>query len=439
VNSKTYYSPLPAAIRVHRFHHLDWSSLLGTAMLLTLAAAVAYSLAWTVDQHDDFQQGDYGAYYRAGRAVATGNSPYVVEEHGPTETFVYAPAYAFLFQPIAGLDYLWGARVWMAANWCLTAACAWLGLNLILGSGWRERAPWAVLWLAMVPLANFFWANIRSGQAGIVVLACCLGWAVCRQRGRSFVGGILLAAACAIKTFPVLLLPYLLVRRDFRGLAGVLAGSLLLFLAPAAWVGWSGTVLLHQEWPRHCLATQIAAQTVCPANQSVLGLLGRLPWVSNGGVCYSWENLHALEQNYVLIVLALASALYGMILWVRCRTPAIATAERVRSHENLDLAVLFVFMTLTQARGWTCNFVTLLPGCFFLAGCVAARVRRWHIALLGLALVTGMSTLHAYVPENGDWLLMAWVIQAKFFWAGVVLAVTCWSCQESVVGSRGSQ
>jgi hypothetical protein len=298
VDGKIYRLPLlPDVAQIRRLDRFDWSPLLSTAMLLTLAVAVAYSLAWTVDQHEDFQQGDYGAYYRAGRAVAQGHSPYFVEEHGPTETFVYAPAYAFLFQPVAALDYLWGARVWMAVNWCLIVVCAWLGVNLILGPGWSDRGPWTVLWLAMVPQANFFWTNIRSGQAGIVVLACCLGWAVCRRRGKRFTGGMLLAAACAIKTFPVLLLPYLLVRRDFRGLAGVLAGSLVLFALPAARVGWKGTVLLHEQWPRHCLATQVEAQTFCPANQSVLGLLARLPSVSNGGDCNSGRRLRRIASS----------------------------------------------------------------------------------------------------------------------------------------------
>ena len=47
----------------------------------------------------------------------------------------------------------------------------------------------------------------------------CLGWAAARRAGWHFSSGLLLAAGCVLKLAPVVLIPYLLVRKDWRGLA----------------------------------------------------------------------------------------------------------------------------------------------------------------------------------------------------------------------------
>jgi len=411
-----------------RLPQLGSPGFLGVTSGLLLALAVAYSLLWTIGQKQSFQKGDFGAYYRAAQAVAAGRSPYFVDENGPTESFVYAPAYAYLFQPFSKLEYYWGVRAWMLLNWGLTVGCMCLGLTLIVGEGWRKQVPWAVLWLAVLPLANFFWANIRSGQVGTLVLFCCLAWAVCGRRGRPVVGGILLAAACALKLAPGLLLPYLVLRRDYRGLAGVLVGSLVLFALPALWVGWDGTVRLHQQWPRHCGETQIPSQTCHPMNQSLLGLLARLPWISNGGTCFSLENLHALERGYFLVLLLLAAGAYGWIFRVRRQTHNRLTAEQERSRDNCHFALLLILMTVANVRAWVFNYVALFPACLILADHIVRRAPGWKIALAGLASVVLIAPMCWPDPYTADWSFPVWLMQGKFFWNGLAVGSACWWC-----------
>jgi hypothetical protein len=402
--------------------------LFGIASWVVLSLAVSYSLLWTIGQTHSFQKGDFGAYYRAGQAVAAGRTPYFVDENGPTETFVYAPAYAFLFQPFGLLEYYWGARAWMLVNWAVTILCLCLGLELIIGGDWRRQVPWATLWLALVPLSNFFWSNIRSGQVGTLVLACCLGWAVLGRRGKPFLGGMLLAAGCALKLAPGLLLPYLIIRRDFRGLAGVVAGSALLFALPALWVGWEGTIHLHQEWPRHCSATQIAAQTCHPMNQSLLGLLARLPWISNGGTCFSLENLHALERNYFLVLLGMVAGAYGWIFWDRRNTWRFSQEDQFR-RDNFHLALLLILLTLAHVRAWVFNYVALFPGSLLLADCIMRRLPGWKPALAALVSIILLSPVCWSNPYEPDWSLLTWFIQGKFFWNGLAVGIACWWCR----------
>src|SRR5262245_41005849 len=77
------------------------------------AVAVAFSLYRTVGKTTDFQDLDFGAYYRGAAAVTRGESPYFIDaEHGPTGSYVYGPAFAYLLQPLAKLDYIWAVRLW---------------------------------------------------------------------------------------------------------------------------------------------------------------------------------------------------------------------------------------------------------------------------------------------------------------------------------------
>jgi hypothetical protein len=67
-----------------------------------------------------------------------------------------------------------------------------------------------------------------------------LGWAVAfsQARKRPWLAGIALGFACAIKLLVVAMLPYFLLRRQWRAAAGMVAGMAFFALLPAVWTGW---------------------------------------------------------------------------------------------------------------------------------------------------------------------------------------------------------
>jgi hypothetical protein len=351
-----------------------------------LGLAVAFSFWGTVGK-PDCQDMDFGAYHRAGAAVARGETPYTVDKHGPLGVYPYAPAYAYFFMPLSCLDYLWACRLWMALNWLATAAACFLAVRLLRGRDQKDESAWPSLAIALLAVGAYVWANVRMGQVAMLMVLAVLGWAWCQRRGQRFVGGLLLAAACALKLAPGVLLPYLLLRRDLRGLAGVMVGTAVLFLVPTPWVGWDGSVELHRQWVRHTADTQIPAQTCRRGNQSLLGQLARLPTISSGDVCIAPENLASLSSLYLPLVVALGIALYGWVFW-SLRRPGLSAARW--EVENFVLAVLLIFMTLVHPRAWRCNFVALLFPCLLLAdrwrrGCHGSRAGLMALGLVLLA------------------------------------------------------
>jgi hypothetical protein len=389
---------------------LDRQRIPALAACVVLSAVATFSLFRTIGKTPDvYQVHDFGAYYRAAGAVIRGETPYVIDEHGPTASFVYAPAFAYFLAPLSYLDYTWASRLWMIGNWILFLTCIYLAMRLVAP---EEGNHWAVLWMGTLPVTGYFWININSGQVGALMTALCLGWALCQRQGRPFVGGILLALAAALKLAPALLVPYLFVRRDWRGLAGFLMGGLALVLAPAPWTGLEKAVRLHFEWARFCQETQIADQTSRIENQSVLGALARLPAI----------DLARLQQIYPLIVLGLAGAFYACIYWSR-RKQAV---ENERSLDNLHLALLLILITLLHPRAWTCNFVALTPACFLLADRICRHLPGWKIALGALLLLILVRMI--WKSPIGDFSWASWIHQGKDFWAALVVAAACCWC-----------
>ncbi|MCI0462032.1 MAG: DUF2029 domain-containing protein [Gemmataceae bacterium] len=397
--------------------------------LMLLAPALVWSFLGTVGK-PTCQDMDFGAYYRAGCAVACGQTPYTIDHHGPLGVYPYAPAYAYCFLPLSWLDYLWACRVWMVLNWLAAVAALALAVRLALGPGYRREAAWPVALLAAVATSAYLWANLRAGQVGMLMLLGCLAWADCARRGRSFLGGLCLAGACGLKLAPGLLLPYLLLRRDWLGLAGVAVGGLALFLLPAAWVGLSGTVQLHQEWIRHTAATHVPEQTYRPGNQSLLAQLARLPSVSNGHVCHSAANLDALYQAYPFLVLTLAAL---VLVWVArgLRRPR----EEGQALDNLHLAVLLVFLTLAHPRGWRCNLVALIFPCALLAAHAWRRLPAAGVALAALALPVLAGAWPTAGVGHGDWTPGAWLLLGKHFWGAVAVTAACCWCATRARGA----
>jgi hypothetical protein len=80
------------------------------------AVVVLIAVARRLGAVEDGQDFDFGAYYRAGRAVTRGESPYQLDKHGPEAAFVYAPGYAYLFALLSRLDYGWACPLWALFN-----------------------------------------------------------------------------------------------------------------------------------------------------------------------------------------------------------------------------------------------------------------------------------------------------------------------------------
>jgi len=189
---------------------------------------------------------DFSIYYTAGRATLDGVDPYSVE--GPSgRSYVYPLGFAVLVAPLAALPFPAAAVLWTALGFAAVIASLWFCLDLLGIS--RGPAAWTVGGLALVCSGRMLDSELGNGQANHWVLLGLAGCAWLSARGRPALGGVALSLAIVAKLTPLLLAVYLAGKREWRALAGVLAG-LLVFAAllPALALGPRGALDANLAW-----------------------------------------------------------------------------------------------------------------------------------------------------------------------------------------------
>ena len=165
---------------------------------------------------------DFRWYYLAAHYILEGRSPYLATG------YLYPPLTAFLFTPLAAMDYALARRVWWAISQASLLGAAWL-LWKRLGMGWRSAAVVAFVWATGGAAEE----SVALGQIGalltlMVVMAAFPGRV---QAAAIAMGG-------AMKLIPGALTMALGMGRNWRALARSIGMMALLLVLPWLAVLW---------------------------------------------------------------------------------------------------------------------------------------------------------------------------------------------------------
>jgi hypothetical protein len=117
----------------------------------------------------------------------------------------------------------------------------------------KLRALWGgklngVVAAAVVITAPLWFENLTFGPINIQICALSLLGVYFAAAGRRVAGGALLGAAVAPKFFAAPVLLYLLIKKEYRVVAYALATAAVLYVAPAALLGWGRNAALLGTW-----------------------------------------------------------------------------------------------------------------------------------------------------------------------------------------------
>lgn len=192
---------------------------------------------------------DFLAFWGAGRLVLAGTpqAAYdLIAEHGAQAAshtgqmvaYVNPPPYLFLTLPLGALPY---PAAWLA--WALAGWGAWFALC-------RRLLPGDPLVILAFPAAEVAASHAQNGFVTAILL---IGAVMAVDRGRSWLGGLLLGAL-VIKPHLALLAPlWLLAGRDGRAIVGGLLGAALSCLA--AWAAFGTATWL--AWPQSFAVSKV--------------------------------------------------------------------------------------------------------------------------------------------------------------------------------------
>ena len=216
--------------------------LIGLAWLLIAGLLAARALRRGVPS-------DFSFFWQAARAAADLQPLYQGEAawHG---WYLYSPTFSVLFRPLLWLPIEWAYASWIAASLAaLFASSLLLEQGIARWSGVRAFAGLGVLALLIlaVPTAsNFRWGNSNAFMMLLITIA----FASLIAR-RPLWTGFALSLASAIKLTPLVFLAWIVLRREWRALAGFGVGTLLwLALLPALVLGPRYALDETKEWVR---------------------------------------------------------------------------------------------------------------------------------------------------------------------------------------------
>lgn len=318
------------------------------------------------------QPGDFPTLYWGAKMVfEEGRSPYLdgafaeVAEREQRRIFpyLYPPPSLLAFYPFAAVTY--GAakvQLLVISHVCLLVILYLLFLRIRPFEPPPTRRGLAAA-LMTVYVLNYYPVadNFAWGQINLIVLALvCLAWLAFKRGGHALSVAVPLSLAVLLKTYPVLLLPLLVIRRRYAAAAWTV-GLVALYglvswwvLPPRLWGDWLANVAPTGGYGLRPF--NLPFIPVEPWNHSINGFMlfvqDRLP-----EVCGVPTRLITRPLTYLLAG-AVGAATVGL---------ALLSARRGQGGRTLDaeVALFLLMMFLVAPLSWEHHLVYALPAALF--------------------------------------------------------------------------
>jgi hypothetical protein len=270
------------------------------------------------------------------------------------------------------------------------------------------------------------------GQPNLILLAMMLFGFWLLQHGRPWMAGSMFALATAIKVFPVAVFPYLLWRRQWASVAGmVIFLGIFLLVVPAPIRGYQHNVSELKTWFKGMVGSsseqgfgQRGEQNWSWVNQSIIAVTHRLTRPVN----YNQDNpvkppqymnlldLDFKTANWVVLAISLAIGLgYIAVMPARARTTPLSDAE--------ELGILFSLMTVASPLArqyyfmWLFFPITVLIHRAAYDPRPAVRIGTWAaLAIAGLLMCLSFSVFPNDLQAYGNNLAATAMIAAGLVW-----------------------
>lgn len=362
---------------------------------------------------------DFSHYYTSALVLRDGGDPYTTDlqplgtrlglqideiNHGG-----YPPTFIWCFSPLTRLPVRLAFWVWQA----LSIACLAAGLVLLMRETVSRRAA------AWLTLGVVFFApvqlHIAFSQSQFMVFLMLVLVIRALERSRDAEAGLILAAAALLRAYPLVMAGYLVVRRQWKALAWMVAGLAVGAAITVAAVGLQ-TCLDFRSVPAWITQRYFLQN---PSQIALGSFIARTFWrLSDSGLIGSHESLRkAISLAASIAVLAFAIAR----TWPRDNTGDEPDIDR-RAY-SLWIAT----MILISPTSWDHYLVLLLlPFIEITSAAMAGRVGRpavimcvvsYILAELGFWIFTASRFVHSHSILTTEMGFMS----AAAAWVGIAL------------------
>jgi len=369
--------------------------------------------------------GDFAGYLVVGELVLANRHLYIGPDTAPN---TWPPFFSLLCVPLALLARLspYLARgLWL----CLNFLCLWWALSAIARLVYGRRLRWSseAFSLAAPPMLvpflitdRFTSSNFDHLQINIVLFALTLAGLIAIRSGRWFAGGAAVGFAAAVKVMPVVFLPYLLWRREWRGFWAASVTAAVCSLSPVLVFGpqrfWEYVIAWREK--------VAAGWGVGKMNQSVWAMWDR--WLGHGMVPFGTPGVNDVpESGSPMVTAAVVGTVlaFALLAWRRWRHRPQGAWQTAA-----EWSVVFAASALCSPVTWKAYLVVLLlPHTLLFAAYQhsepASRIRRLTGATLLLA-----ASANFFSPGflGRDWAGRLEMASVVTIIAGITTAVVIW-------------
>jgi len=371
---------------------------------------------------------DYPLWFWAGQQVLQGKDLYPSDPRAYFD-FIYPPLPAVLLAIPS-----WFGRIPLYICLSLFNAGAWwitaITSNAMTGSG-KTANPWLFAAPGFATI-TFVFDMFDLGQPNLVLLAMMMYGFWLLQHERPWMAGSMFALATAIKVFPVAVLPYLVWRRHWTAVAGMVVFlGLFLFVVPAPVRGFEHNVTELKTWYRGMVGSssekgfgQRDEQNWSWVNQSIIAVTHRLTRPVN----YNQDDLSKPPRtmnvidisfqaaNWVVIVISIAIGLGYLAVMPRA-------SRRTERSDAEELGILFCLMTVASPLARQYYFIWLffpMTVLFHRAAYdprPAVRIGTWlTLAAIGLLMCLSFPVFPKDLQAYGNNLAATVVVAAGLVW-----------------------
>ena len=217
-----------------------------------LYLSVAFILVFFIVENINgrFWLNDFRVYYGASEAFLNGDNLYYTAFGLGSGNFKYSPLAASLFIPFSLLPYKVASTVFY---FLIGAVIVYLPIRLVnlntdLFSVERSVKRNKLLIISFLICAVHFYRELHLGNINMMLLLLFIGVLHFTLKNKPIYSGLLLALGLLIKPHFLVLIPFFLLRKQYKTIVVALVGIGIGLLIPFLFVGWSGNLELLNNW-----------------------------------------------------------------------------------------------------------------------------------------------------------------------------------------------
>lgn len=335
--------------------------------------------------------GDFPSiYWGAKIAFVERRSPYVTGAFNEAESllqqhcfpYLYPPSSLLMFYPLSLVSYEAAKLLMLVVNHLCILIFIYLFFFRIRALDLQPFSNGVIATLSVIYVLMYYPVvdNLLWGQVNLLALTLiCLAWYALKHGANDLGIALPLSLAILLKTYPLLLLPLLIIKKKYRAVAGVLA--LLALYTFIAWLILPGS--LWGDWLTNVLPSGGYGQTpfnlflpVAPWNHSINGF----------GTFIQDRYPNILVLPTLAVTKALSYLLSAFVVSVTVGLSyCFSRKSRSKGEIDMEVSMFLLMMFLVAPLSWEHHLVYILPSALIAIYLLLLRTTQRTFRLLCVA------------------------------------------------------